>query len=389
MPRANARTQTASRPKPQPKLQRWTDLLAALLRRKFPASFDEFRDEVAGYSRRAGEETEASDAPPPNAASVMRMFERDKDELRALGVPLESVKDDDGVPSLYRLASRQFYLPFLQLVHEKQAGAGKRPQGPGYQSLPTLAFEPDELDMLVRAARRVSALGDASLAHEAATAMRKLAHDLPIDEASPATELIAASQVPDSATLDALSDALHRGKSVTFTYHSMQRDETAARTVDPYGLAFLSGHWYLIGRDHDADAIRHFRVSRVNAPRANAARSQTADFKIPTDFDLAGHAKSQRAWELGDAEQREVVVRFHAETGATMAAMQLGEPVADGDEFLRRFRVRRPDTFARWILGFAGAAHIERPREMAARVHAMAAGTLAVYADRSASERPA
>ena len=83
--------------------------------------------------------------------------------------------------------------------------------------------------------------------------------------------------------------------------------------------------------------------------------------------------------------KQEVVVRFHAETGATMAAMQLGEPVADGDEFLRRFRVRRPDTFARWILGFAGAAHIERPRAMAARVRAMAASTLGVYDDDGAA----
>ncbi|HET8770999.1 MAG TPA: WYL domain-containing protein [Gemmatimonadaceae bacterium] len=389
MPRATARTRAAFGPKPQPKLQRWTDLLAALLRRRFPASFDEFRDEVAGYSRDAGNEAHVRGTAPPNEASVMRMFERDKDELRALGVPLESVKDEDGVPSLYRLASRQFYLPFLQLAHEKQASARRRPRGPGYQSLPTLAFEPEELDMLVRAARRVAALGDASLAHEAATAMRKLAHDLPIDDASPGAELVAAAQVPDTVTLDTLSDALHRSKSVTFTYRSMERDETASRTVDPYGLAFLSGHWYLIGLDHDAGAIRHFRVSRVGAPHTNTARSQTADFAVPRDFDLSAHAKSRRAWELGDAEQQEVVVRFHAETGATMAAMQLGEPVADGDEFLRRFRVRRPDTFARWILGFAGAAHIERPQGMAARVRAIAAAALTTYTDNPTRERQA
>lgn len=369
MPRAS------SRPIPQPKLQRWTDLLAALLRRRFPASFDEFRDEVAGYARHADDPTHR------NETSVMRMFERDKDELRALGVPIESVEDDSGVPGRYRLASRQFYLPFLQLAHESGSTSRSRPRGPGYQSLPTLAFEPDELDVLVRAARRVTALGDASLAREATTAMRKLAHDLPVDQAAASGELVAASPAPDGATLDALSDALHRGKSVTFTYHSMQRDETAARTVDPYGLAFLSGHWYLIGRDHDADAIRQFRVSRVSRPRTNPTRSQSADFRVPPDFNLATHARSRRAWELGDAEQREVIVRFHAVTGTTMAAMQLGEPVADGDESLRRFRVRRPDTFARWILAFAGAAHVERPPEMAAIVRATASRTLGVYAE--------
>jgi predicted DNA-binding transcriptional regulator YafY len=243
-----------------------------------------------------------------------------------------------------------------------------------------LAFEPDELEAIARAAHRVSKLGDPALAHEALTALRKLAHDMPV-LAQPVThdaERVVTEPAPDAALLDALGNALHRRKSVAFTYRSMHRDETASRTVDPWGLAFLSGHWYLVGRDHAADALRQFRVSRISDPKVNEAKAQSHDFVIPADFDLALHVRSRQAWELGDAEVREVLVRFLTSTGVTNAAMQLGEPV-DGETVLRRFRVRRPDTFALWILGFAGDARVEQPAELASQVRALATAALRHY----------
>lgn len=351
----------------QPKLQRWTDLLAALLRRAVtPVTFDALRAEVGDYAAHTG-----------NEASLMRKFERDKDELRALGVPLEVVPDADGNLAAYRLASRDFYLPYLQLVTESQPPAPpKRPRGPGYQGLQVLAFEPDELEAVGRAAHRVAALGDRALAHEARTALRKLAHDLPLPGGG--DEHVVVSGAPDEAVLDAVADALHRRKRLRFTYRSMHRDEVAERTVDPWGLAFLSGHWYLIARDHAVDALRQFRLSRIAAPDVNAQRAQSPDYEIPPDFDLAMHVGSKQAWELGDAEAREAVVRFDAETGATLPAMQLGERVP-GDPRRRRFRVRRPGPFARWILAFAGDATVEEPTELADEVRAIARATRERY----------
>ena len=148
----------------QPKLQRWTDLLAALLRRHGAVDFEALRGEVGAYAAHTGQRS-----------ALLRMFERDKDELRALGVPIETVAGEDNNSNLYRLASRHFYLPFLQLAYERTRGPGRppaRPRGPGYQALQVLAFEPDELEAIARAARRVSGLGDAALAHEATTALR-------------------------------------------------------------------------------------------------------------------------------------------------------------------------------------------------------------------------
>jgi len=346
------------------KLQRWTDLLAALLRRSGAVEFDTLRREVPAYA----DESRSRDA-------LMRMFERDKDELRSFGVPIESVKDDDGNLSRYRLGSRQFYLPYLQLV----ADAGRpprRPRGPGYQGLTVLAFEPDELDAVARAAHRVAKLGDGALAHEAMTALRKLGHDLPIPRDG--GELIQLEQVADADTLEQIADAVRRRKRIRFAYRSMHRDEESARHVEPYGLAFITGHWYVIGRDVDADARRQFRASRIRDLVVNDAKAQTVDFAVPEDFDLAAHARSRQAWELGDAEPEEVVVRFRVESGVTRPAMQLGEAVA-GDATARLFRVRRPETFALWLLGFAGDAMVVSPPTMTARLHALVDETRARY----------
>lgn len=346
------------------KLQRWTDLLAALLRRSAAVDFDTLRREVPAYA----DATRSRDA-------LMRMFERDKDELRSLGVPIESVKDEEGNLSRYRLGSRQFYLPYLQLV----ADAGRpprRPRGPGYQSLSVLAFEPEELDAIARAAHRVAKLGDAALAHEAMTALRKLGHDLPLPPVE--GELVRLEQPADADVLDRIADAVRRRKRIRFTYRSMHRDEESDRAVEPYGLAFITGHWYLVGRDVDADARRQFRVSRLRDLEVNNARAQTVDFVVPADFDLGAHARSRQAWELGDAEPEDVVVRFRIQSGITKPAMQLGEAVA-GDDSVRRFRVRRPDTFALWLLGFAGDARVVSPPSMAARLLELAQVTRARY----------
>lgn len=351
----------------QPKVQRWTDLLAALLRRNFPVDFNTLRQEVPAYCE-AGRTN----------ATTMRMFERDKDDLRALGVPIESVTDEDGTLSRYRLASKQFYLPYLHMVAERP-GAVRRPRGPGYQGLAMLAFEPEELDAVARAANRVAALGDPALAHEARVAMRKLGHDLPIAATTASTEHIALDQPPASAVLDALNDALRRRKLLAFTYRSMQRGAEGRRSVEPYGLLFLSGHWYLIGRDTDADARRQFRVSRIANVEVNEKRAQSADFDTPADFDLSSFATSRQAWEIGDTDLQDVDVEFVVENGYTMPAMQLGAAI-EGFPSRRRFRVRRPDTFALWILGYAGDARVVSPPEVAERVKELARATLASYA---------
>ena len=170
------------------KLQRWVDLLAALLIRQRHATFEELAKDVPGYDVAHGKRE-----------SVLRTFERDKDELRRFGVPIDTVEDSDGDTLGYRLERKAFYLPYLMVSgHERAANAPRKVPHDGYRSLETLAFEPDELDAIIEAAARVRALGDPVLAGEAEAAIRKLALDLPLG--AMLDDAVAGAAVSDDAS---------------------------------------------------------------------------------------------------------------------------------------------------------------------------------------------
>ena len=355
------------------KLQRWVDLLAALLIRHRHAPFDELAKDVPAYDLANGQKE-----------SVLRTFERDKDELRRFGVPIDTVKDADGTTLGYRLERKAFYLPYLMLAGQERAAlAPTKIDHEGYRALETLAFEPDELDAIIEAAARVRALGDPILAGEAEAAIRKLALDLPLgavfDEAVAGAVIVPPRRVPDVTVFDRLSDALPRRKVVTFDYYSMERGERSRRVVEPYGLFFVSAHWYLAGRDVGQDALRNFRLSRVSGVEVNTKKSQTPDYDVPVDFALREHAKAREPWEIGDGDATPAIVEFTATTGATRAALELGRPV-EGDGSRRQFDVRRLDAFARWVLSFGGDARPIDPPELRDACERVAAETLARYA---------
>jgi predicted DNA-binding transcriptional regulator YafY len=367
------------------KLQRWVDLLAALLVRQRHATFDELAKDVPGY-----------DLANAQRESVLRTFERDKDELREFGVPIDTIGDSDADMVGYRLERKAFYLPYLMVTgHERSTTAPRRVDAEGYRALGMLAFEPDELDAIIEAAARVRALGDPLLAAESGAAIRKLALDVPLGavldhqvaevmplDASGREFRVAPRAQADMAVFDRLADALTRHKTVTFHYYTMERGEQARRTVEPYGLFFVSSHWYLAGRDTDRGALRNFRLSRISRVDVNKKKPQSADYAVPPDFSLRDHAQSRELWEIGDGAVMTAVVEFRELTGATRAALRLGKPV-DGSDTRRRFDVRRPDAFARWLLSFGGDVRPVEPLELCEEHNRVAAATLERYSDRA------
>ncbi len=352
------------------KVQRWVDLISALLRHRFPVSFESLANEVPAYCD-----------PSKQTASIMRMFERDKDELRALGVPIESVPNGDGVRDQYRLRVNNFYLPYLQLVQD-----GRAPRAPvppeGYRTLPSLAFTPDELELIVRAGRRAAQLGDPHLAAEATSALRKIAFDMPLPNDGAAEMVHVDVQHRDPAVLESLAAAVRARKWVRFDYHSMERDAHQSREVDPYGLVFVTGNWYLVGRDRHADARRQFRVRRISALVVNETGPQTADFAVPDEFDISAYAQSRQSWEIGDGDAMQVVVEFAGTTGYVAEAERLGASV-DGAPSQRSYRVRRPQAFARWLLTLAGDARPLSPSAVVSAWRDLAARTAALYGELS------
>lgn len=349
-------------------LQRQIDLLAALLRRRGPATLEELAVEVPGY--RPGEQKQAA---------LRRMFERDKKELREFGIPLETVPNPDGEADGYQLKAREFYLPYLALMVDGRRVAPKRVDRYGYRALAQLAFEPDELSAVALAAARVRRLGVHQLAELAKSACRKLAFDLPVDAARAPDVEVAGDTEPIAAELfGELDGALRRRKRVTFQYRSMGRDERAERTVEPLGLFFLARHWYLAAREPGQAVVKNFRLSRMAGVRANPQAPGTPDFESPAGWSLRKHAQSRQAWELGDGDAIEAVVAFDDRSGPASAAARLGKPIR-GHADRRRFQVRRLDAFARWLLSLAGDATPLAPPALVEEYRRVARETLAVY----------
>ncbi len=164
---------------------------------------------------------------------------------------------------------------------------------------------------------------------------------------------------------------------MTFTYHSMDRDVVTDRALHPYGLFFLGHHWYLAGAAPGEAQVKNFRLSRMTGLAVNRGPAQP-DYEIPAGFDLRTHAAQRHAWELGSGDVAEATVRVNGGTGAALQAASLGEPV-EGHPDRRRFRVRRLDAFARWILGAGGAVEPLGPPELVAEYREQVRRTLAVY----------
>jgi len=350
-------------PKIAPKIQRWIDLLAALLRRHYPATFEELIHDVPAYA--GGQSHDAR----------RRMFERDKDELRGFGVPIETIKTAEGETRGYRLQAGHFYLPYLTV---RSQGASKpRKQDPyGYRSLPALTFEPEELAAVTDAAARVRQLSDPHLAEHAESAMRKLACDLPVDAAGRGdTQLIPPRAKTDPNLLVALDRALEGRKRVTFRYHTIGSDSVGRRTVEPLGIFFLNQHWYLAARTAGEETVKNYRLNRIDEAEVNSQAPGSPDYEIPRAFNLREHARSRQAWELGAGDAFTATIAFPARTGATAAASRLGE-VVEGHPQHRHFRVRRSAAFARWLLSFAGDVVPVVPRELVDEYHGLVRETL-------------
>jgi proteasome accessory factor B len=361
------------------KMQRWIDLLAALLRRNYPVPLEELKQDVPGYLK------------APTLAALRRTFERDKDELRRFGVPLATVEDGAGEVVGYQLKREHFYLPYLTVLRDGRPSSPRRVQGHyGYNALKTLSFEPDELQAIGEAGARVRRLGVAALTELAESALRKLAFDLPTDVIVRAEVAAFASRTPEADELtpsprrrvsdvfEILDQALVRRKRVTIRYVGMTAG-TTTRDVMPYGLFFLGHHWYLAAKDSADGPVKNFRVNRIVTALMNDQKPGVPDYDIRASFRLTEHARSREAWQLGDGAGLEAIVRFTGSSGPTVAARRLGEPVADQPD-RRRFQVRRLDVFARWLLSFAGEAEPVAPPELVDAYRALAEQTLATYA---------
>ncbi|HEX5596199.1 MAG TPA: WYL domain-containing protein [Micromonosporaceae bacterium] len=166
--------------------------------------------------------------------AFQRKFERDKAELRALGVPLEtgtaSVFDTE--PG-YRIAPREYALPDIPL-------------------------QPDEAAAVGIAARLWQHAGLAAAASSGLAKLRAAGIDV-----DPQATLEVEPVVTVDPAFAPLAAAARERRTVVFDYRVPQQDAAARRRLQPWGVVCWRGRWYVVGHDLDRDATRCFRLSRI------------------------------------------------------------------------------------------------------------------------------
>ena len=302
------------------RIERLINLIAALLDTSRPMSADEIRHSIAGYDQ-------------PNHDAFRRSFERDKDALRQMGIPLEVVpvpgQDVDG----YIIPKDKYYLPELDL-------------------------EPDEVAALRLTASAV--LGGGGLAE---SGLMKLSVDAPSVDWSGPQVVWGADVAVEQPLLGDLYGALLERAPIGFSYETAD-GAASTRNVEPYGLVHRAGHWYLVGRDVDQDAIRSFKVSRI----AGEIRSLDGSYSIPGDFDAGAHLTGD-PWEIGDDAQ-DVTVRFDPALAWWAEQNLAGLPSSAGPDGGRvvTMKVANLDALMSWIVGFGANVEIVAPPEARMRL---------------------
>ncbi|MCL7960807.1 MAG: WYL domain-containing protein [marine benthic group bacterium] len=363
------------------KTQRWLDLIAFLVGRKVPVEVDRIMEAVPAYAEKYTEADEKA------RQTVRRMFERDKDELKKLGIPIETVDltINYGAEAVkaYRLSNRDFYLPYLKLIAPEEADAPPQPQPP---KAGQVYLSATDVGIVHDALSRVSWVPSSPLKREADSALRKLTFDLSDSYRQPDFASVLYVDRPGAGEIRSrvrtLSDALLARKRVRFTYHGIRRGEDTERDVAPYGLLFQRGQWYLIGHDSTRDALRVFRVGRMEEPRANTKAPKKPDYEIPEGFSLDEY-RDRDAWELGSDDDETLDARVLFEFPTSLWADRNGygalqEELPDGSQ-VRSFQVRQVNPFLRWILSLEGRARIAAPAALAAGLGSLAREVLAVY----------
>jgi predicted DNA-binding transcriptional regulator YafY len=222
--------------------ERLLALALVLINSNRPLSRSELRQAVRDYP--SGGKQEAFE----------RMFERDKDELRSMGLPIESVEIDEQEGVGYLLSHREAFLPSIE-VDESESLA------------------------LALASRMWQ---EATWSHAATTGLRKL--ELVGGFAGDTDLAFNVSMRVDSATLTALLSAAQEKRDVSFDYRTAIDSATQRRHLQPWGVVAARGQWYVVGHDLDRAATRAFRLSRISG---RVALGKSADaFTGPDDVDL-------------------------------------------------------------------------------------------------------
>jgi proteasome accessory factor B len=230
--------------------ERLVNLVICLLSTRQFLTAERIRDAIPGY--------EPADGNPKTDEAFKRMFERDKAELRDLGIPLETGRNsifdtEDG----YRISRRNYELPPIHFDPAEAAAVG----------LAGRLWQSATLGTPARSALIKLRAGGTDV--EAAATPGAFPH---VDASDPA--------------LPALLDAARNSRAVRFDYLKYGSRLPEQREIEPWGVLSWRRRWYVAGFDRERGEARSFRLSRIVG--SVAAFGEGGAFKRPAEVDLLG-----------------------------------------------------------------------------------------------------
>jgi proteasome accessory factor B len=283
------------------KTERLLSVVVCLLSSQRYLTASQIRDAVPGY--------------PDSFDAFKRMFERDKDELRELGIPLETGTNNPDEETGYRI-SRQAY------------------------ELPEIVLEPDEAAVLGLAAR---VWRRAELAGAAAGGLLKL-RAAGIDAEETTQPGIEPRLQTGEAAFGPLWEAVRDARPVSFGYVAAGRTTPQTRNLEPWGVVNRHGRWYVAGFDRDRGEERVFRLSRIEG--AVTFTGPAGSVVVPEGTDVH---KTVQAWDATTPSIRTAELRIRSGTGVGLRRRATSDEPAGQDGW---DLVRAPFSDAGWYADY-------------------------------------
>jgi proteasome accessory factor B len=252
--------------------ERLLSIVVLLLSSRRYLTAEQIRAAVSGY--------------PEEQESFKRMFERDKEELRDLGIPLETGRATQFDDDLGYRISRQDY------------------------ELPEIHLEPDEAAVLGIASRVWQSAELAGAATGAALKLRAASGEADGDGRATPPPGIQPRLSTQEPAFGALWEAVRDRRPVTFDHRASGRSEVTKRTLEPWGVVNRRGAWYVAGHDRTRNAPRVFKLSRITGPVKLAGAPGSV--KVPEGADVRELVKD---WDRPLARDHTATLRVRADAG--------------------------------------------------------------------------
>ena len=253
------------------------------------------------------------------------------------------------------------------ILNERSDGRVRWRLMDGARQVPALSFSPTELMALMISRSLLKPLAGTEIQNALDSAMAKASKLLPaasIDYVQQIQSVFAVGLGPHKnyrmhrETIDRLTEAIAKKRTVQMRYYSASRLRTTRREVDPYRLWYASGGLYLVGYCHLRNEPRMFAVERMRAVTLT-----DHPYQMPLGFDLEAFVQDTLTVMRG--RPIEVTLRFNKPTAA-WAKDRIWHPSQKltplkNHGMTMRLNVADSRELVGWILSFGSGVQVVKP----------------------------